>query len=105
MRRPTIAVPPGTVLQIGSDGSGSALGLHPNLTGLRNIYNQGRMAVIQRTGYPNLSRSHFLGTDIWSTGSMAAPQGPGCSGATSTRCRRRSIRSSAGTPTARCRGR
>ena len=35
------------------------------------------MAVIQRTGYPNLSRSHFLGTDIWSTASMAAPQGPG----------------------------
>ena len=35
------------------------------------------MAVIQRTGYPNLSRSHFLGTDIWSTASMSAPQGPG----------------------------
>ena len=54
-----------------------ALGLHPNLTGLRSIFDQGRMAVIQRTGYPNLSRSHFLGTDIWSTASMAAPQGPG----------------------------
>ena len=35
------------------------------------------MAIIQRTGYPNLSRSHFLGTDIWSTASMSAPQGPG----------------------------
>ena len=76
-RRPTIAIPPGSVLQIGSDGAGNALGLHPNLVGLRNIFNQGRMAIIQRTGYPNLSRSHFLGTDIWSTASMSAPQGPG----------------------------
>jgi uncharacterized protein (DUF1501 family) len=76
-RRPTIAVPPGTSLPIGNDGAGNALGLHPRLAGLSAIFNQGRMAVIQRTGYPNLSRSHFLGTDIWSTASMTAPQGPG----------------------------
>src|SRR5687767_3256759 len=76
-RRPTIAVPGNMVLQIGSDGAGNALGLHPRLTGLSTIFNQGRMAVVQRTGYPNLSRSHFLGTDIWSTASMSAPQGPG----------------------------
>jgi uncharacterized protein (DUF1501 family) len=76
-RRPTIAIPPGMVLQIGSDGGGNALGLHPNLPGLRAIFNQGRMAIVQRTGYPNVSRSHFLGTDIWSTGSMTATQGPG----------------------------
>ena len=76
-RRPTIAIPPASVLQIGADAAGRNLGLHPNLPGLRSIYSQGRMAIIQRTGYPNLSRSHFLGTDIWSTASMAAPQGPG----------------------------
>jgi uncharacterized protein (DUF1501 family) len=78
-RRPTIAVPAGSVLQIAQNAQagGPAVGLHPNLIGLRNIYNQGRMAIIQRTGYPNLSRSHFLGTDIWSTASMSAPQGPG----------------------------
>jgi uncharacterized protein (DUF1501 family) len=76
-RRPTIAVPGNMVLQIGSDAAGNALGLHPRLTGLATIYNQGRMAIVQRTGYPNLSRSHFLGTDIWSTASMSAPQGPG----------------------------
>ena len=32
-RRPTIAVPAGQVLQIGTDSSGKALGLHPRLTG------------------------------------------------------------------------
>ncbi len=40
-RRPTIAIPPGSVLQIGSDGAGNALGLHPNLVGLRNILQSG----------------------------------------------------------------
>ena len=66
-RRPTLAVPAGQVLQIGSDSSNVALGLHPRLTGLKQIYDQGRLALIQRTGYENQSRSHFLGTDIWST--------------------------------------
>ena len=33
--------------------------------------------MIQRTGYPNSSRSHFQGTDIWSTADPASPQGTG----------------------------
>jgi uncharacterized protein (DUF1501 family) len=66
-RRPTLAIPAGNVLQVGSDAAGVALGLHPRLTGLRQMFNQGRLALIQRAGYPQQSRSHFLGTDIWST--------------------------------------
>jgi uncharacterized protein (DUF1501 family) len=65
-RRPTLAIPAGQVLQIGTDSSKVALGLHPRLIGLRQIFNQGRLALVQRTGYPNQSRSHFLGVDIWS---------------------------------------
>src|SRR5262245_19701595 len=66
-RRPAIAVPAAQVLQIGTDSSGKALGLHPRLTGLQTIFNQGTLAIIQRAGYPNSSRSHFQGTDIWGT--------------------------------------
>jgi uncharacterized protein (DUF1501 family) len=66
-RRPTLAVPAANVLQIGSDSSKVALGLHPRLTGLKQIFDQGRLALVQRTGYQNQSRSHFEGTDIWST--------------------------------------
>jgi len=76
-RRPTLAVPSGNVLQIGADGSGRALGLHPRLTGLRTIFNEGRLAVVQRTGYQNSSRSHFQGTDIWSTANPANSVGSG----------------------------
>ena len=66
-RRPTVQVAPGTEIQIGSDTSGKPLALHPRLTGLRQIFDAGDLAIIQRTGYPNQSRSHFLGTDIWNT--------------------------------------
>lgn len=76
-RRPTIAVPAADVLQIGSDANGRSLGLHPRLTGLRSIFNQGDLAIIQRTGYTNSSRSHFEGTDIYSTAKPGQPTGSG----------------------------
>jgi uncharacterized protein (DUF1501 family) len=91
-RRPTLAVPAGQVLPIGTDSAGNELALHPRLTGLKAIFNGGRLALIQRTGYENSSRSHFEGTDIWSTASTASTQGPGGWVATSIRCRHRSIR-------------
>jgi len=76
-RRPAIAVPAGQVLQIGSDSSGKPLGLHPRLTGLQTIFNQGRLAIVQRAGYQNSSRSHFQGTDIWGTADPTNPAGLG----------------------------
>src|SRR5690242_6437826 len=76
-RRPTLAIPASTVLQVGSDSSGKALGLHPKLAGLKDIFNQGRLALIQRVGYENSSRSHFYGTDIWSTANPANSVGSG----------------------------
>jgi uncharacterized protein (DUF1501 family) len=76
-RRPTLAIPAGSVLQIGSDSSGKALGLHPKLTGLKDIFNQGRLALIQRVGYESSSRSHFAGTDIWSTANPSNTTGNG----------------------------
>jgi uncharacterized protein (DUF1501 family) len=76
-RRPNIFVPAGQVLQVGSDSSGRALGLHPRLTGLRSIFNDGRLAIVQRTGYANSSRSHFQGTDIWNTADPSSPTSMG----------------------------
>ena len=76
-RRPTQAVPAASALQIGSDRAGHVLGLHPNLSGLQSIFDTGQLAVIQRTGYENASRSHFRGNDIWSTADPSQPQGSG----------------------------
>jgi uncharacterized protein (DUF1501 family) len=76
-RRPTIAIPAGTVLQVGTDSSRVALGLHPRLTGLKQIFDEGKLAIVQRTGYENQTRSHFLGTDIWATANPSNASGLG----------------------------
>ena len=76
-RRPTLAIPAGNVLQIGRDSSGIELGLHPRLLGLRSIFDSGRLAIVQRTGYANQSRSHFTGFDIWGTASTQNTSGSG----------------------------
>jgi uncharacterized protein (DUF1501 family) len=76
-RRPSIAVPAGQVLQVGSDAAGHALGLHPRLGGLWNIFNEGHLALVQRTGYANSSRSHFEASDIWGTANPQSYTGSG----------------------------
>ena len=92
-RRPAIAVPAANVLQIGSDSAGRALGLHPRLTGLQTIFNQGRLAIIQRAGYQNSSRSHFQGTDIWGTADPNNSSGTGWLALSATEPRSVSLRS------------
>ena len=76
-RRPSIAVPAGQVLQVGSDAAGQPLGLHPRLGGLLNIFNEGRLALVQRAGYANSSRSHFEAGDIWGTANPQSSTGSG----------------------------
>lgn len=44
------------------------LGLHPLLAGLKQMYDEGAMAVLPGVGYPNPNLSHFHSTDIWHTG-------------------------------------
>jgi uncharacterized protein (DUF1501 family) len=43
------------------------LGLHPMASGLKELYDDGKVAVVQGVGYPNSSRSHFRAMDIWHT--------------------------------------
>lgn len=41
------------------------LGFHPALTDFRDLYDEGKMSIIQNVGYENQNRSHFRSTDIW----------------------------------------
>jgi uncharacterized protein (DUF1501 family) len=43
------------------------LALHPQAGGIKALYDQGKVAVVQGIGYPNSSRSHFRAMDIWHT--------------------------------------
>ena len=43
------------------------LGFHPKMGPIKELYDEGKVAVIQGIGYPNSSRSHFRAMDIWHT--------------------------------------
>lgn len=43
-------------------------GLHPALSGFQNLYNDGRLAIVENVGYTNPSFSHFQANDIWFKG-------------------------------------
>jgi uncharacterized protein (DUF1501 family) len=58
--RPTLGLPADQVLKLTDQ-----VGLHPNLTHFKALYDQGKLAVIQGVGYPNPNRSHFRSMDIW----------------------------------------
>ncbi len=72
-RREIYAIPRDTVLPL----SGSDVGLHPSLEGIRRLYDDGLASVIQGTGYPNPDHSHFVSGRVWETAtpSLALPTG------------------------------
>ena len=45
------------------------LGLHPELTCLKSLYQEGNLAILNGVGYPNPDRSHFRSMDIWHSAS------------------------------------
>src|SRR5688572_15303875 len=52
--RPNLALAAKDLLAL--DGS---VALHPALTGLKGMFDEGRLGVLQGIGYPNPNRSHF----------------------------------------------
>lgn len=58
--RPGIGIARPNVLKIDD-----ALGLHPQMTGFKELYDEGQLAIVQGVGYPNPDRSHFRSMDIW----------------------------------------
>ncbi len=74
--RPGIAIPAAQALRI--DGSSrNGLGLHPNMTDMQSLANDGRMGVVLGAGYPNPNRSHFVSMDIWHTADPSGGRGLG----------------------------
>ncbi len=62
--RSNIALPEASVLPLND-----ATGLHPAMTGLKELYDDGKLAVVQGVGYPSPNFSHFRATDIWNSAS------------------------------------
>lgn len=64
--RSNVAIPQNKVLSLTGN---SKAGLHPSMTGIQNLFNEGKAAVVQAVGYPNPDFSHFRATDIWMSAS------------------------------------
>jgi len=47
------------------------VGLHPALTGFKELYDDGSLGIMNSVGYPNPDRSHFRSMDIWQTASQS----------------------------------
>jgi uncharacterized protein (DUF1501 family) len=60
--RSRIGIPVGSVLPLDSK-----LGLNPQMTGLKALWDANRVAVVENVGYPNSNLSHFASRDIWHT--------------------------------------
>lgn len=64
--RSNILVPENEVLSLNGVPD---MGFHPRMGELQNLFNDGKISVIQNVGYPNQNFSHFRSTDIWLTAS------------------------------------
>ena len=61
-KRPTIGLGADKVLSL--DGR---LGLNSQLAPLKNLWDQGHLAIVEGVGYENSSLSHFQAMDVWQT--------------------------------------
>lgn len=64
--RPTLGIDKENVVKLSEQ-----VGLHPQMGGLGELFQQGRLAVIQGAGYPDPDRSHFRSMEIWHTASTS----------------------------------
>ncbi len=64
--RTNIAIAEPKILRLTSNDK---TGLHPSMTGLQSLYNEGKLGVVQSVGYPQPNFSHFRATDIWMSAS------------------------------------
>ncbi|MBC3788884.1 DUF1501 domain-containing protein [Spirosoma utsteinense] len=64
--RANIAIPENRILRLIDN---TTMGLHPAMTGLRDLSNDGKLSIVHSVGYANPSQSHARSATIWMTGS------------------------------------
>lgn len=64
--RPHVVMPENRLLRLSGEDK---VALHPALSGMRSLFDEGRLQIIQNVGYPDQDYSHFRSTDIWMSGS------------------------------------
>lgn len=65
IQRSNILIPQNQLLSISATNA-----LHPAMAGMHNMFQNGKLSIIQNVGYPQQNRSHFRSMDIWTSGMM-----------------------------------
>ncbi len=63
--RPTIKIPQSDILSLDNDNK---FGIPKTMTGIKSLWDNGAMKVINSVGYEDHNLSHFNSTDIWNSG-------------------------------------
>ena len=64
--RPRLGIERGNALSLTDE-----TGLHPSLTGFKELFDDGSLSILNNVGYPNPDRSHFRSMDIWHAASQS----------------------------------
>ncbi|MEP7219311.1 MAG: hypothetical protein ABI876_10365 [Bacteroidota bacterium] len=64
--RPTLGIAKSAALPLAGQ---PLLRLHPTMGGVRSLFDDGRLAIVENIGYDGMNLSHFTGTEIWNTAS------------------------------------
>ena len=64
--RGSILIPQNQILPVTG-----TLGFHPGMTGLKSLFDDGKIGIVQSVGYPDQNRSHFRSLEIYAAGSPA----------------------------------
>src|SRR5437660_5230172 len=64
---------------------GNGYGLNQAMTGIKGLWDQGKVAIVEGVGYPNPSFSHFESIRVWETGDPTRRQVEGWLGKTITK--------------------
>lgn len=65
--RPKIIIPENKIIR-----ATDKIGFHPAMMGLKTLFTEGKLKIVQSVGYPDMNRSHFRSMEIWNTGSPSS---------------------------------
>ena len=65
IQRQNIIIPESQILPVTA-----GIGFHPVMSGMKSMFDTGKLSIIQNVGYPEQNRSHFRSMDIWTSGSL-----------------------------------
>lgn len=70
--RPTLGIAAKDVVKLDDH-----LGLHPAMKSWRELWDTGKLSIVENCGYPHPNRSHFESMDVWHAGQVGSPASSG----------------------------